>query len=106
MTEEGLAMARKLRIQYAGALYHVINRGNYRRDLFVNAGEAQAFVETLKEAAARMGWKVHAYVLMRNHYHLALETPEPNLVAGMHWLQSTWCGRAKGVWPLFVDLID
>ena len=71
----------------------MINRGNYRRDLFVNAGEAQAFVETLKEAAARMGWKVHAYVLMRNHYHLALETPEPNLVAGMHWLQSTWCTR-------------
>jgi putative transposase len=86
-------MARKLRIQYAGALYHVINRGNYRRDLFESAGEAQAFVETLKEAAARMGWKVHAYVLMRNHYHVAVETPEPNLVAGMHWLQSTWCTR-------------
>lgn len=86
-------MARKLRIQYAGAMYHVINRGNYRRDLFENAGEAQAFVETLKEAAGRMGWKVHAYVLMRNHYHVALETPEPNLVAGMHWLQSAWCTR-------------
>lgn len=86
-------MARKLRIQYAGALYHVINRGNYRRDLFVNAAEAQAFLETFKEAAVRMGWKVHAYVLMRNHYHFALETPEPNLVAGMHWLQSTWCTR-------------
>ena len=86
-------MARKPRIQYSGAMYHVINRGNYRRDLFENAGEAQAFVETLKEAAGRMGWKVHAYVLMRNHYHEALETPEPNLVAGMHWLQSAWCTR-------------
>lgn len=86
-------MARKLRIQYAGAMYHVINRGNYRRDLFTNAGEAQAFVETLKEAAGRMGWKVHAYVLMRNHYHVAVETPEPNLGAGMHWLQSAWCTR-------------
>lgn len=69
-------MARKLRIQYAGAMYHVINRRNYRRDLFENAAEAQAFVETLKEAAGRMGWKVHAYVLMRNHYHVAVETPE------------------------------
>jgi putative transposase len=40
-----------------------------------------------------MRWHVHAYVLMRNHYHLAIETPEPNLVAGMHWLQSTWATR-------------
>lgn len=86
-------MARKLRIQYEGAMYHVINRGNYRRDLFESTGEAHAFVETLKEASTRMGWKVHAYVLMRNHYHVALETPEPNLVSGMHWLQSAWCTR-------------
>ncbi len=86
-------MARKLRIQYGGAMYHVINRGNYRRDLFENVGEAKAFLGTLKEAAERMGWRVHAYVLMRNHFHLALETPEPNLVEGMHWLQSTWGTR-------------
>src|SRR5690606_39183405 len=86
-------MARKLRIQYSGALYHVINRGNYRRDLFESAGEAEAFLATVKEAKERMGWRVHAYVLMRNHYHLALETPEPTLVEGMHWLQSTWATR-------------
>lgn len=86
-------MARKLRIQYPGAMYHVINRGNYRRDLFVNAGEAKAFLETVREANERMGWRVHAYVLMRNHYHLALETPEPNLAEGMHWLQGTWANR-------------
>ena len=86
-------MARKLRIQYPGALYHVINRGNYRRDLFVNVGEAKSFIETVREATERMGWRVHAYVLMRNHYHLALETPEPNLAEGMHWLQGTWANR-------------
>ena len=86
-------MARKLRIQFEGAMYHVINRGNYGRDLFGNEGEAQAFLETVGEAKAMMGWRLHAYVLMRNHYHLALETPEPNLVEGMHWLQSTWATR-------------
>jgi len=86
-------MARKLRIQFEGAMYHVINRGNYGRDLFGNEGEAQAFLETVGEAKAMMGWRLHAYVLMRNHYHLAMETPEPNLVEGMHWLQSTWATR-------------
>lgn len=86
-------MARKLRIQYPGAIYHVINRGNYRRDLFLSPGEAKAFLATVKEAKERMGWRVHAYVLLRNHYHLAIETPEPNLVQGMHWLQTTWASR-------------
>jgi REP element-mobilizing transposase RayT len=86
-------MARKLRIQFQGAIYHVINRGNYRRDLFMSPGEAQAFLVTLRDATELMGWRLHAYVLMRNHYHLALETPEPNLVQGMHWLQSTWATR-------------
>lgn len=86
-------MARKLRIQYSGALYHLINRGNYRRDLFISAGEAQAFLDTVLEAKVLMGWRLHAYALMRNHYHLAVETPEPNLVEGMHWLQSTWATR-------------
>lgn len=86
-------MARRLRIQFPGAIYHVINRGNYRRDLFLSAGEAQAFLDTVREARDLVGWHVHAYVLMRNHYHLAIETPEPNMVEGMHWLQSTWATR-------------
>lgn len=86
-------MARKLRIEHEGALYHVINRGNYRRDVFETAGAAQAFEETLWEACAMHGWKLHAQVIMRNHYHLALETPQANLVAGMHWLQSTFSTR-------------
>ncbi len=86
-------MARRLRVQFPGAIYHVVNRGNYRRDLFLSVGEAKAFLETVREARDLMGWRVHAYVLMRNHYHLAVETPEPNLVDGMHWLQSTWATR-------------
>lgn len=86
-------MARKLRIEYPGALYHVINRGNYRQDVFTSVGAAEAFVRTLAEATALQGWRVHAYVVMRNHYHVALETPQPNLVAGMHWLQGTLASR-------------
>jgi putative transposase len=86
-------MARKLRIEFPGAVYHVINRGNYRTDVFRSAGEAKSFLGALEEALARYGWKLHAYAVMRNHYHLAVETPEPNLVAGMHWLQSAFATR-------------
>jgi REP element-mobilizing transposase RayT len=64
----------------------VINRGNYRQDVFASAGAAMAFETTLAETCALFGWRMHAYVIMRNHYHLALTTPEPNLVEGMHWL--------------------
>lgn len=86
-------MARKLRIEYPGACYHVINRGNYRKDLFESEGAAEAFVRALKEAAGHYGWRVYAYVVMSNHYHVALDTPEPTLVEGMHWLQSTLATR-------------
>jgi putative transposase len=86
-------VARRLRIQFPGALYHVINRGNYRRDVFETADKAAAFERCLFETAERMRWRLHAVVLMRNHYHLALETPEPNLVEGMHWLQGTFATR-------------
>jgi putative transposase len=86
-------MARRLRIQYPGALYHVINRGNYRGDVFATADAAAAFLRALGEAAGMHGWRVHAYAVMRNHFHLALETPEPNLVDGMHLLQSSFATR-------------
>lgn len=86
-------MARKLRLEYAGACYHVINRGNYRRDLFAGPGAAESFEGCLFEAAERFGWRLHAYVVMRNHFHLAVETPEPNLSEGMRWLQATWAAR-------------
>jgi putative transposase len=86
-------MPRRLRIEFGGAVYHVINRGNYRRDVFTSVGAAQAFESTLAEACEHFGWQIHAYVIMRNHYHLALHTPEPNLVAGMQWLQSTFANR-------------
>ncbi len=86
-------MARKVRLQFPGALYHVINRGNYRHDVFGTAGAAQAFVTVLGETCGRYDWRVHGYVVMPNHYHLALETPAGNLVEGMHWLQGTFATR-------------
>ena len=86
-------MARKLRIEFPGACYHVINRGNYRRILFSLPGAAAAFERVLFEACARFGWILHAFIVMRNHFHLGLETREPNLSLGMKWLQGTWSAR-------------
>ncbi len=86
-------MARKLRLEYPGAIYHVINRGNYRRDVFETAGAAKSFVEALEEAVRLYDWRLQAYALMRNHFHLVVETPRPNLVEGMHWLMSTTATR-------------
>jgi putative transposase len=86
-------MARQQRIQYEGALYHVVNRGNYRRDIFESVGAAQGFLEALQEVVQAYGWELHAYVLMRKHYHLVLRTPSPNLAEVMHWLQCTYATR-------------
>lgn len=80
-------------MEFAGACYHVINRGNYRRHLFNGAGAADAFERVLGEAAERFRWRVHAYVVMSNHFHLAVELTEPNLSEGMKWLQGTWIRR-------------
>ena len=86
-------MARKPRIEFAGATYHVMCRGNRQEPVFRDARDNEIFLDTLGEACVRCGWRVHAFVLMGNHYHLLLETPEPNLVAGMQWLQGTYTKR-------------
>ena len=86
-------MARKLRIEYAGAFYHVINRGNYRSWIFETEGARESFLDCLEEACLAMEWRLHAWVVMGNHYHLCVETPLPNLVEGMRWLQSTFANR-------------
>ena len=86
-------MPRKQRIEYPGAVYHIISRGNYRKDLFTDAKTAEAFERTIFEAAERCGWRLYTYIIISNHYHLAIETPEPNLVTGMRWLQSTFATR-------------
>jgi len=89
-------MARPLRIEYPGAAYHVMARGNQGRAIFGDDTDRKRFVETLAEACEKTGWRIHAYVLMGNHYHLLVETPEGNLVAGMKWLQGTYTQRYNG----------
>lgn len=86
-------MPRAPRIEYPGAIYHVINRGNYRSWIFEDNGAKHAFEKCLFEACERAGWVLHAYCIMGNHYHLAIETPEPNLSEGMRWLQSVYANR-------------
>ncbi len=86
-------MARKIRVEYDGAYYHVLNRGNFRSWIFEDTGTRKSFRKCLREVCEAKGWRLHAWVLMGNHYHLCLETPEPNLVAGMKWLQGTFSNR-------------
>ena len=86
-------MARKLRIQYPGAIYHVMNRGDRREAIFEDDEDRERLLETLTEACEKTGWQVHAYCLMGNHFHLVIETPQPNLVVGMKWLLGTYTSR-------------
>jgi REP element-mobilizing transposase RayT len=86
-------MARRSRVEYPGAIYHVINRGNYRSFIFETAGARKSFLECLDLCCEAQGWLLHAWVLMGNHYHLCMETPHPNLVEGMKWLNSTFANR-------------
>jgi len=76
------AMARKLRVQYPGATYHVMNGGDRREAIFADDQDRHRFLKTLGEACEKTRWQVHAYCLMSNHFHLVLETPQPSLVAG------------------------
>jgi putative transposase len=92
-SKQNEVVARKWRIEYSGAVYHVINRGNYRAWVFREEGAREAFEACLYEAAERYGWIVHAWVVMGNHFHLAVATPDGNLVAGMQWLQSVYANR-------------
>ena len=86
-------MARQLRVEYAHAIYHVMNRGDRREEIVRDEQDRVRFLETLAEACTKTGWQVHAFCLMPNHFHLVVETPQPNLVAGMKWLLGTYTGR-------------
>src|SRR6266704_991300 len=99
-------MARKLRIQYPGAVYHVKNRGDRRESIFHDDADRQRFIETLGEACDKTGRQVHAYCLMPNHFHLVVETPQPSLVAGMKWFLGTYTGRFNRRHKLFGHLFS
>jgi putative transposase len=86
-------MPRRARIEYEGAFYHLLCRGDRREAIFLDDEDRQVFLATLGEVCDRTGFVVHSYVLMDNHYHLLLETTAGNLVAGMKWLQGTYTAR-------------
>ena len=78
-----MRVARKLRVEYPGAIYHLMNRGDRREPIFMDDEDRQRFLETLGEVCVKTGWQLHAWCLMGNHFHLVLETPQANLVAGL-----------------------
>jgi len=78
-----------------------MSRGDRREKIFLDDVDRHDFIKTVAEACQKTGWQVHAYCLMTNHYHVVLETPEPNLVAGMAWLQSTYTIRVNHRHRLF-----
>jgi len=99
-------MARPIRIQYPGATYHMMARGTHGQEIFQDDQDRQRFLETLGEACEKTGFRIHAYVLMGNHYHLLVETPEGNLVAGMKWLQGAYTQRYNSRHKLFGHLFQ
>ena len=99
-------MARKLRVEYAGAIYHVMNRGDHREPVFRDDGDREMFLETLGQACGKTDWQVQAWCLMRNHFHLVIETPQPNLVSGMKWFLGTYTGRFNRKHKLFGHLFS
>ena len=99
-----IGMPRPLRIQYSGALYHVLSRGDHREAIFCDDRDRVDFLCTLGRACEKTGWQVHAYCLMTNHFHLVVETPRANLVEGMKWLLGTYTlrfNRRHQHWAIF-----
>jgi len=83
-------MARPLRIEYEGALYHVTSRGNHQNDIFEDDEDRHTFLNALADVVSGMGWVCYGYCLMNNHYHLIIETPHANLCKGMRQLNGVY----------------
>ena len=94
-------MPRQMRVEYPGAIYHVMSRGDRREDIFLDDVDRQDFIKTLAEACQKTDFQVHTYCLMRNHFHLVVETRLGNLVAGMAWLLSAYTIRLNHRHELF-----
>src|SRR5687768_4849850 len=83
-------MARPLRIEVAGGWYHITSRGNERKPIFRDPADRKAFLERLERVSELHRVRIHVFVLMDNHYHLVMETPEPNLSSAMQWLNLSY----------------
>jgi len=86
-------MTRSLRIEYEGAVYHVTSRGNAKSEIYLGDEDRGLFLDVLQYVVERFSWKCHAYCLMSNHYHLMIETPQPNLSRGMSQLNGMFTQR-------------
>jgi len=86
-------MARKPRIEFEGAVYHIMSRGDRCEQIVEDDTDCTRFMECVEEVCGKTGWRMHAFCLLGNHYHALCETPEANLVAGMKWLQGTYTQR-------------
>ncbi len=107
-------MPRKVRVEYPGAIYHVLSRGDRREDIFLDDVDRQDFLKTLAEAGQKTGFEVHAYCLMRSHFPLVVETPNANL---HRWMKAnpapaTPANKSKAMrpttnhtmgWPLYIS---
>jgi putative transposase len=83
-------MSRPLRLEFAGAIYHLTSRGNDRQKVFFTDTDRELFLNTLSGVVGRYGWICHAYCLMANHYHLLVEMPKANLSIGMRQLNGMY----------------
>ena len=92
-------MARPLRLEFAGALYHITSRGDGREDIFRASGDRRVFFEVFAGVCGRLNWLVHAYCLMTNHYHLLVETPDANLAKGMRKRNGVYTQGPAGTGP-------
>jgi len=83
-------MSRPLRIEFAGALYHVTSRGDRQEDIYQSNDDREVFLNIMSDVCERYNWVIHAYCLMSNHYHLLVETPDQNLSKGMRQLNGVY----------------
>ena len=88
-------MARKLRVEYPGAIYHVMNRGDRREPIFKDDQDRERFLVTLGEACAKTSWQLHAFCLMPNHFHLLISTPKEDLGVVMQKLMREVTKKAR-----------
>jgi REP element-mobilizing transposase RayT len=86
-------MSRAWRIEYEGALYHLLSRGNERSDIFIDDYDRKGFLDAIEQMSERFEIDVFAYVLMSNHYHVLLRTRRANLKKAMHWFGTTYTQR-------------
>ena len=86
-------MPRQKRIQFEGACYHVMARGNRLGKIFVDDEDRRMWIATLAKLCEKCDFEIFAWVLMGNHYHIVLRTPKGNLVDGMKWFQNTYTRR-------------